>query len=199
MSHQNITANSYASSKQSKRRKKNAILFLDQLVLQRLSEYFTCWKLKVLLGQSFPATQAGESGINREGGKKWPQKPPCIEEFSNDNDELQLDFSTWHKEIQADELERKIKNPLRSQVKVHKVSSSGQKSMDHLRPSPQDEAKAPEDLLDNYTFDLTLGDESDLAASLGDIELFLSGHDHPFQVNQEVAHVTRPVRELARD
>lgn len=32
------------------KRKKNALNHLDQLVLQRLSDYFTCWKLKILLG-----------------------------------------------------------------------------------------------------------------------------------------------------
>ena len=30
--------------------KKNALNFMDQIVMQRLSDYFSYWKLKVLLG-----------------------------------------------------------------------------------------------------------------------------------------------------
>jgi len=33
-----------------KKKRKNAIFYMDQLVMQRLSDYFSCWKLKVLLG-----------------------------------------------------------------------------------------------------------------------------------------------------
>ena len=39
------------------KKKKRAIFNMDQMVLSRISDYFTCWKLKVLLGQNLPAEQ----------------------------------------------------------------------------------------------------------------------------------------------
>ena len=45
--------NTTAANKLSKK-KKNAIKHMDRLILERLSDYFTCWKLKVLLGQGMP-------------------------------------------------------------------------------------------------------------------------------------------------
>jgi hypothetical protein len=75
------------SAKLSKR-KKNALIYMDQLVLQRLSDYFTCWKLKVLLGQ-------------QSENKKLLRRRPL--EDLDQSAELQLDFTTWRKEIQADE------------------------------------------------------------------------------------------------
>ena len=54
---------------------------MDRLVLERLSDYFTCWKLKVLLGQRMP--NEDETSIHR----------------ASEEDELQLDFSVWRREI----------------------------------------------------------------------------------------------------
>ena len=72
--------NTAAANKLSKK-KKNAIKHMDRLILERLSDYFTCWKLKVLLGQSMP--NEDETSVHR----------------ASEEDELQLDFSVWRREI----------------------------------------------------------------------------------------------------
>ena len=126
-------------------------------MLQRLSDYFTCWKLKVLLGQE----------INNYGSpsqRQYAENAHRDADSRNQEEELQLDFSTWHKEIEADEIARKIQNPLRSHVRVQQVTSA-----------PKDGADSEEvkDRLENYTFDLSLNDSM---VNLGDTNLFSSGH-----------------------
>ena len=112
-------------------------------MLQRLSDYFTCWKLKVLLGT--PTKQLSSSAARRTSSsilfatntRRYTHHSADTfgvnqleqQQEQGDNDleegELQLDFSTWRQEIAADELQRKMRNnPLRSQVKVHRVANT---------------------------------------------------------------------------
>lgn len=64
-------------------------------MLQRLSDYFSYWKLKVLLGleinEKVSKTHTPHMMMNRD---------------RNQQEELELDFSKWHKEIEADEVAR---------------------------------------------------------------------------------------------
>ena len=66
--------------------------------MQRLSDYFTCWKLKVLLGQTI---QDASSPSN--GSPVFSPNKGCL---LDDGEELQLDFSTWRREITANEQAR---------------------------------------------------------------------------------------------
>lgn len=102
-------------------------------MLQRLSDYFTCWKLKVLLGTPTKQLSSTTVAARRSSlllNKHYNHSADTfgVNERQQDNDamdeELQLDFSTWRQEIAADELQRKMrKNPLRSQVKVQRVNT----------------------------------------------------------------------------
>jgi len=69
-------------------------------------------------------------------------------EILDQSAELQLDFTTWRREIKADELERKKLNPMRSHVKVERV----------LGVNEETKGEDHGDILENYTFDLTLED-----------------------------------------
>ncbi len=62
-------------------------------MLQRMSDYFSYWKLKVLLGLE----------INE---KVNAQAHVMMNRDRNQQEELELDFSKWHKEIEADEVAR---------------------------------------------------------------------------------------------
>ena len=66
-----------------------------------------------------------------------------------DDEEFQLDFSSWHREIPTEELRRKMRNPMRSQIKVQKMMN---------KKINQEETKGW-DLLDSFTFDKSLGME----------------------------------------
>ena len=43
----------------------------------------------------------------------------------DDGEELQLDFSQWRREITANEQARQMRNPLRTHVKVQKITPAG--------------------------------------------------------------------------
>lgn len=82
--------------------------------------------------------------------------------------ELHLDFSTFRREIQDEE---QYRNPLRSHIRVERIGSG-------LQPTEERKHNLS---LDNYTFDLTLGDEEEEPRrQFTNSELFLSWADTPY-------------------
>lgn len=87
---------------------------MDSLLLSRLSDYFSCWKLKVLLqkgqGSSFVLDQSLLDGSKME---------------------CSLDYSVWRKHLHESELAGQQdggaqgKNYLMNTVKVRRVSVKG--------------------------------------------------------------------------
>ena len=85
-----------------RKQQKKALIHLDRLVVQRLSEYFTVWKLKVLLGQQITFTDS-------------------VDDEKHQDIDSQLDFSLFHRQL-SEEKENK-KSALRTHVKVTQVAA----------------------------------------------------------------------------